>query len=154
MNAPAKAVVEITGAGIDAAERLWLIERTERALALIAAPIHRVSIRIVGDAEMIELHRRSMGDATTTDVLSWVEQGAAGALEADLAICSDEAARQAAERGHGRRDELLLYAVHGVLHAAGRDDRTPDDYASMHAEEARILEAIGGHARVTPEQSS
>jgi ssRNA-specific RNase YbeY (16S rRNA maturation enzyme) len=38
--------------------------------------------------------------------------------------------------------EVLLYALHGILHCAGFDDRTPQDFEAMHAEEDRILLAI------------
>ena len=64
-------------------------------------------------------------------------------LEGDVALCVDEAARRAAERGHPVRDEVLLYAVHGLLHLLGEDDHTPADYARMHAREDALLTAIG-----------
>lgn len=148
------AVVEIGGAIIEAEERAWLAERLARAVELIRSAVYaRIDVRIVDDAEMIRLHDRAMGDATTTDVLTWVERRADGTIEVDLALCADEAARQARGRGHDRREELLLYGVHGLLHAAGFDDRDPEAFARLHAEEARIIAALGGHARVTPDES-
>ena len=44
---------------------------------------------------------------------------------------------------HGTRGELLLYALHGLLHAAGHDDQDDASYRRMHAEEDRILDAAG-----------
>jgi len=41
------------------------------------------------------------------------------------------------------RHELLLYALHGLLHCCGYDDSTDADREVMHTEEDRILEAIG-----------
>ncbi len=103
-----------------------------------------VRARIVGDAEMASLHGRHLGDATTTDVLTFdLRDGAGGALDVDLVLCLDEAERQAAARGHGVGEELLLYAVHGVLHCLGHDDHDEADAARMHAEEDRVLRAIG-----------
>ena len=61
----------------------------------------------------------------------------------DIAVCADEARRRAADFSHTPERELLLYAVHGVLHGIGYDDHSPHDRAVMHAEEDRILEAIG-----------
>ena len=40
-------------------------------------------------------------------------------------------------------DELLLYALHGILHLCGYDDRTPADYRRMHRLEDRILTQLG-----------
>jgi hypothetical protein len=41
------------------------------------------------------------------------------------------------------RDELLLYAVHGMLHLCGYDDRTDRDFAAMHRREDHILSRLG-----------
>ena len=38
---------------------------------------------------------------------------------------------------------MLLYAVHGLLHCAGFDDHETAAFDRMHAEEDRILRAIG-----------
>jgi ssRNA-specific RNase YbeY (16S rRNA maturation enzyme) len=38
---------------------------------------------------------------------------------------------------------LLLYGVHGLLHAIGHDDHEPGAHALMHAEEDRLLTKIG-----------
>jgi len=110
----------------------------------------RISIRLAHDDEMARLHDRCLGDPTTTDVLTWVERGADGAIEVDLAIGLDEADRHARAHGYERREELLLYAVHGLLHAVGFDDRTPEAFERMHAIEARVVSEIGGRATVQP----
>lgn len=39
----------------------------------------------------------------------------------DVVISLDTTARQAAERGHGLRDEARVLLVHGVLHLMGFD---------------------------------
>ena len=115
-----------------------------------------MTVRVVGDAEMGRLHERHSGIAGTTDVLTFVGgeaiggdgalrpdgDGAAG-LEIDAATCTDEASRRCGEFGHGMREELLLYAVHALLHAVGFDDATPDLHARMHAEEDRLLQTLG-----------
>jgi probable rRNA maturation factor len=108
--------------------------------------LSRLTVRLVVDAEMSRLHARHMNDPTTTDVLTFVD-----GAEADVAVCVDEARRRSAEMGHDLRRELLLYALHGLLHAVGFDDRTPADFERMHAEEDRLLAAIGVGATFAPE---
>ena len=58
-------------------------------------------------------------------------------------LCLDEAARRSRDLEHPVEHELLLYAIHGVLHVLGHDDHDPAAFERMHAEEDRILEAIG-----------
>ena len=166
MDASGQPCIEVTGAA-DPALCRWLQGELARAVAGArsadgnAVRVARMSVRIVGDAQMSQLHERHSGIAGTTDVLTFVGgkavrgEGAAGAgpaaerctddgtLEIDAAICADEAARRCGEFGHGVREELLLYAVHALLHAAGFDDATADQHARMHAEEDRLLQILG-----------
>ena len=121
----------------------WVLERLAECLAHVAGPVARVTVEIVDDHRMAALHERFSNVPGTTDVLTFPSSGPDEPVEVDIAICIDEAARQSRARGHELRRELLLYALHGVLHCTGFDDRTPDDHARMHAEEDRILQAIG-----------
>jgi probable rRNA maturation factor len=125
-------------------DRGWLAARLAAALGEIDRPVERISVIVVDDRRMTELHDRYMGLAETTDVLTFPASSSGGAaIDVDIAVCADEAARQAGRRGHGVDRELLLYALHGVLHCAGFDDDTNEAYRAMHAEEDRILRAIG-----------
>ncbi len=157
---PVGGVVEVDV--VDATGRLSralcrdLCARLERAVRTLGAA-GEVRARVVGDSEMASLHGRHLGDATTTDVLTFDlregggggaggaggEASGAGPLDVDLVLCLDEAERQARERGHGAGEELVLYALHGVLHCLGHDDHDEQDAARMHAEEDRVLRAIG-----------
>lgn len=99
---------------------------------------------MVGDAEMAVAHGRWKGDPETTDVLTFdLREGGAGPLDTDLLLCVDEASRRASELGHPVEHELLLYAVHGVLHCLGHDDADEASAALMHEAEDRLLGAMG-----------
>jgi rRNA maturation RNase YbeY len=50
---------------------------------------------------------------------------------------------QARLRGHSAQAELVLYITHGMLHNLGHDDLDEDKAQAMHAEEDRILKALG-----------
>ncbi len=115
---------------------------------LLASPARpdlpaEVHVTVVDDGEMIALHARH-GDATTTDVMSFETDHHEGRVtEGEVVVCLDVARRQAAERGHDVRTELLLYAVHGLLHLCGYDDLDDESHAAMHAAEDDWLEAAG-----------
>lgn len=111
-----------------------------------------VRVRIVDDAEMAAQHEEFAGIPGTTDVLTFDMSGEPDSrgillLDVDITVCLDEAARQGAKRHHATEDELLLYALHGVLHCLGHDDHDDDAYRAMHAAEDEILAAIGAPVR-------
>lgn len=135
------------GLDLEAALPGWLTDRLREAAAAadasgIEAPLRRVSVRILGDRAMTEAHRRWRDIDGTTDVLTFHSFEDDG-LHVDLMICHDEAGRRASDFGHETRHELLLYAVHGLLHCLGHDDHDPEAFERMHREEDRLLHEIG-----------
>ena len=106
-----------------------------------------VRLAIVDDETMAGEHVRTMGVEGTTDVITFdLADGASAdgeALDVDLLLCADEAQRRAEERGIAVERELLLYALHGVLHCVGYDDTDEAAYERMHAREDEVLRAIG-----------
>ena len=136
--------VEIDGApGFGDLDLPWLKTRLVEAIAQISRPIGRVGVCLADDALMRRQHRKYSGRERTTDVLAFETSAAPDPIEVDIIVSTDEAARAAARLGHAIERELLLYCLHGVLHCAGFNDKTADDFEAMHAEEDRILSAIG-----------
>ena len=124
----------------------WIRDRANAVIDRVAAGqdvnITRCTVRIVDDAEMSAAHQRFSRVSGPTDVLTFVSDAGDG-LEIDLLACLDEASRRVASFEHDATHELLLYVVHGVLHAVGHDDHDPESHARMHAEEDRLLTEIG-----------
>lgn len=133
----------------------WAQPLLARLIRLLGWTQGELSLAIVGDATMADLHQRYKNVPGTTDVLTFdlrepQDVGVAAGqtsfdppLEAELVLCIDEAARQAAGRDHPVRAELLLYAVHGLLHLAGHDDHEPAAAAAMHEREDQLLAVLG-----------
>ena len=125
------------------------IVRELRRLALLAG-VRRgtLGLAVVDGATMARLHRRCLGIGGPTDVLTFdLRDQAKGELEGDIVICLPVAVREAAARGHTVRLEVLLYALHGLLHLLGYDDHRRADAARMHAREDQLL-ARAGHGVV------
>lgn len=121
-----------------------------RVLALLRVRSGHWSITFVTDRAMTELHARTMNLPTTTDVLTFDLRDAASPargrhaqLDLDTVICADQAARRAQELAHPLAHELLLYAIHSLLHVQGYDDLTAPDAARMHRREDALLIALG-----------
>lgn len=127
------------GPGMEA----WLREMTVRALPHLPCAVERVAVVLLDDAAMADMHGRHLGEPGPTDVLTFVHAAPPAPIDVDIAVGADVARREAAARRHGVREELLLYILHGLLHAAGHDDHDADAFRAMHAEEDRILGALG-----------
>lgn len=130
----------------------WLADRLRQAVRAAGIRVDQFTVIIIDDLHMTDLHGRFRGEACTTDVLTFdlSDPGADGgadhgadAIDAEVYICLDEARRQAARRGHDVDRELLLYAIHGLMHLSGHDDHDPAACAAMHAAEDDLLESIG-----------
>lgn len=116
-----------------------------QAAQLVSGAPRSVSIALVGDRRMAELHEKFSGVPGPTDVLTFeLEHDPDGrATSGEIILCVPFARREAKQHGTKPENELLLYALHGLLHLNGHDDREPAAHARMHAEEDRILKTIG-----------
>ena len=123
----------------------YLRRHLSPAVKLIPSPPRLVLIALVGDARMSQLHEKFLNVAGPTDVLTFeLDHNARGRVTAgEVIVCVPEARRQARKRGSTVQKELLLYALHGMLHLSGFDDRTAAGYRNMHRKEDQILTKLG-----------
>lgn len=91
------------------------------------------------------LHRKFLGQSGPTDVLTFeLEHDSTDrTVSGEIIVCSTIAKKRAAALAHPLAHELLLYAIHGLLHLSGFDDRTASAFVAMHAKEDEILTRIG-----------
>ncbi len=122
-------------------------------------PLAELSVLLVDEKAMAELHERWMGEPGPTDVLAFPmdelrpphlgggNAGRAGAEEpgpdpgllGDVVLCPQVAAVQARDAGHSTQDELEMLAVHGILHLLGYDHAEPDERTEMFGLQDRLL---------------
>ena len=100
------------------------------------------------DKAMAQAHVDIMDVPGTTDVITmaYLEEPEAlfpGDMGLELLVCVPFAEREGAERADSSyADELMLYIVHGCLHAAGEDDLTDEARPSMRRREAEVMSAL------------
>ncbi|MBB6430911.1 rRNA maturation RNase YbeY [Algisphaera agarilytica] len=129
----------------------WLDEQLAQAVRLAGVTSGNLAVTLIDDPTMIQLHADHCDDPTPTDVLTFDladrEPPRPGDvvthIDGDLVICREEAERQSSTRGHDARTELLLYAVHGLMHLLGEDDHDEHDYQRMHQREDQLLTDMG-----------
>ena len=100
---------------------------------------------------MRRLNRDFRAIDRTTDVLAFPQSQDAESIPAavwppvlgDIAISLPAARRQAPRYGHSLASEVRRLLVHGVVHLAGFDHKSPAEARAMRSEERRILSAFG-----------
>jgi probable rRNA maturation factor len=118
-------------------------------------PLAELSVLLVDEPYMEELHQRWMGEPGPTDVLAFPMDefdatrgpGVVGVdsaepeqtLLGDIVCCPSVAERQAATAGHRLQDELHLLCTHGILHLLGYDHADADEEREMFAVQRRLL---------------
>lgn len=114
-------------------------------------PAAELSIHIVDEETMADLHVRWMDLPGPTDVMSfpmdeltpgWGRKDGSPVSPAtlgDIMLCPDFAQSQADRAGHSLAHELDLLTVHGVLHLLGFDHVTPEEEQRMFSLQNEIL---------------
>jgi probable rRNA maturation factor len=109
-----------------------------------------VSILLVDEERMSQLHVEWMEEEGPTDVLSFpMDELVAPADDAhpepgilgDIVLCPAFAERQAAAAGQSLEDELAMLLTHGILHCLGHDHVAPEEHAVMFALQHDLLKA-------------
>src|SRR5947208_9716768 len=80
----------------------------------LAPPLADLSVALVGDRRMAELHQQFMGLPGPTDVLTFpLDEDVRGRVTSgEIVVCVPEARRRARAHGVPVEKELLLYALH------------------------------------------
>ena len=121
----------------------------QAALEVMGCPEAELSVVCIGERRMRELNRTYRAVDESTDVLAFEASKetprAAGAdyLLGDIAIAPSVAARQARQQGHSLDHELLVLALHGLLHLLGYDHELYAEHAgAMRRQERRLLRLL------------
>jgi len=91
----------------------------------------------MSDAAIRGYNRRFLKQDRATDVIAFPSDEGG-----DILISLETAKRQARRRGYKAVQELALYALHGMLHLAGYDDRGKTARARMFAAQKRIFRRV------------
>ncbi len=110
-------------------------------------PAGELSLAFLTDRALAQLHAEFLDDPTTTDVITFEGDAAAGlppgtGSAGEICVSADTAAAYAREHGRDFSSELTLYVVHGWLHLAGYDDLQPAKKREMRRAEARAMKLL------------
>jgi probable rRNA maturation factor len=115
-----------------------LQSQLDRALKLLPRPLPRgveaLEIVLVDRATMAEVHGDFLGDPTETDVITFPY--------GEILVCPAVAYDASLALEATLDEEVLLYALHGILHLTGYDDTTPAARVEMHDVQAELLKKV------------
>ena len=99
-----------------------------------------ISVALVTDEVIAQVHDEFLDDPTPTDVISFVLEREENRIEGEIVASSDTALQCSQEYGQSPENELLLYIIHGTLHLAAFDDIAEEDKAAMRDAEKKYME--------------
>ena len=104
-----------------------------------------VALRVVDEAEGLELNRQYRGKDYATNVLTFAYGALAKGepLAGDIVICASVVAREAAEQGITTEAHYAHLTVHGLLHLQGYDHENDADAVTMESVESFIMLRLG-----------
>jgi probable rRNA maturation factor len=102
----------------------------------VLSGLQELSVILVSDRRMAELHRRFLREPGPTDVITF--------QHGEIVVSTETARSQARRFGTSLEHELRLYIAHGLLHLRGLDDKT----AAGAKEMKRIQEKLVASCRL------
>lgn len=100
-----------------------------------------LSIAILSDSKVAEIHGEFLEDPTETDVITFPgdpEMDFAG----EICVSVDRANNCHTQNGTSFSEELTLYIVHGLLHLSGLNDKTEEQSIAMRAGEKKTMDSL------------
>lgn len=155
-------------------DTIWLQAILTRSLKHCQVEMGELSIVITDDETIKALNQQYLGINTPTDVLSFANQDESlpfispisgqtstfvdgSAFQhppylGDIIISQPTALRQAEESGHQMMEEIVLLAIHGLLHLLGYAHYTPEQKKIMWQQQSALLR-LAGLSHVKPSET-
>jgi probable rRNA maturation factor len=96
--------------------------------------LDEVSVIVISDRRMAELHKRFLQEPGPTDVITF--------QHGEIFVSTETARRQARAFRTSQEHELRLYIVHGLLHLRGYDDKTPAGAGQMKRLQEKLVASL------------
>jgi len=115
-----------------------LLRQLKSSLSLLPGPLPAhlsdIEVILIDRATMAQVHGDFLGDPTETDVITFPY--------GEILVCPAVASEQATSHGLKLEQEVLLYALHGILHLVGYDDTTPAKERKMAEVQMQLLKRV------------
>jgi probable rRNA maturation factor len=106
---------------------------------------YELCFHLVESGEMAKLNEKFLDHVGPTDVITFDHGPAKPALHGEIFICPEIAVSQAKQFRTSWQEEIVRYAIHGLLHLQGHDDLAAAARRKMKREEERLLSDVAKH---------
>jgi len=113
--------------------------RLPQAKPKAVCKLSELSVVLVSDRRIAQLHKRFMKIPGATDVLTF-QYG-------EIVVSVETAKRNAARFGCSVDEEIKRYIIHGFLHLLGFNDKTAEQGKAMESVQERVLRAMRNSSR-------
>ncbi len=127
-------ILEISNLTNTKPDKNFLKRVGQKSLKFINIKVPEISIVLVGDKKIKDLNNKYRGKNKVTDVLAF-DYG-------EIFICLPRAKKQARALGHSIKKELAILLIHGLLHLAGYEDETKQEYNKMMNKQQEICQKV------------
>jgi len=118
------------------------IDALSRVCTQICADFHfqqgPVAFNIVSDETLFQMNVKHLNHHTLTDVITF-PYNRGNFVTGEIFISADRAKDNAETNKTTLQNEIVRYAIHGVLHLNGLDDGTPDEKEIIHKFEDKYI---------------
>ena len=112
-----------------------------------AFPDGDLSVALLNDRKVAELHGEFLDDPSETDVITFPgdeEMDFAG----EICVSVDRAMAVCAEHQTSISEEITLYIVHGLLHLAGYNDKSDSQVTQMREGERQVMQQLKAQGKI------
>jgi len=106
---------------------------------------YELCFHFVDANEMARLNEQFLDHIGPTDVITFDQNEDGGRLQGEIYICPEVAVSQAKQFRTSWQQEIVRYAIHGLLHLQGHDDRSVAGRNKMKREEDRMVTDAAKH---------
>lgn len=108
---------------------------------------YELGFQLVGPRRMTRINEDFLNHQGSTDVITFDHRlpGRTSPLHGEAFICVADAVLQAREFQTDWREEIVRYAIHGILHLQGWDDLDPRSRRKMKSRENLLVEWVRKH---------
>lgn len=110
-------------------------------------PSGDLSIAFLDGESLRILHGEFLNDDAPTDVITFPGDPSER-FAGEICVSVDYALEYSEAAGGAFADEISLYLIHGWLHLAGLDDRSPEDAQCMRRAESEALAFLGENSQL------
>ncbi len=103
---------------------------------------HELCFHFVEAGEIARVHEEFLEHVGPTDVITFDQATEDRTLRGEIFICPEVAVAQAKQHRTSWQSELVRYAIHGLLHLQGHDDKRAESRRKMKREEDRLLNEV------------